>query len=373
MDLDDKKENIQPLRGGRYVEQLEYAFVSPEQWEEERKAHEQEIDSYEGDDPLLPWYEYFFWMEQTNVSNFKPMIQEQALRRCVQRYENDPRYMQDHRFIKLCIKYIDAQPSPVELYNELYNRGVGTLCAELYIAWAYYYDAVDNFAKTEEVFQKGINAGAEPKADLEQAHKMFGFSMSQRLLYKDECSKLKFQSSLDERRNALTSLRTTRKKHVGSIRTGLAVKSYQPGLVNQENVTKNNIATNAIVYTDDPGEPETGSSIVRPFSSVHSEPENIIEAARLSKIKPSSQKKPALFGTHQAPSFDIPVDKEEFQLIPVLVDNSSKGVCLSASFCRRNKPQTPFEVGICVGDPKERAIPMYDKIRLYCRAKEQKN
>uniref|UniRef100_A0A182YAZ4 Protein kinase domain-containing protein n=1 Tax=Anopheles stephensi TaxID=30069 RepID=A0A182YAZ4_ANOST len=372
MDLDDKKENIQPLRGGRHVEQLEYAFVSPEQWEEERKAHEKQIDSYAGDDPLHPWYDYFFWMEQTNVSNFKPMIQEQALRRCVQLYENDPRYMQDHRFIKLCIKYIDAQPSPVELYNELYNRGVGTLCAELYIAWAYYYDAVNNFPKTEEVFQKGMRAGAEPKADLEQAHKMFGFSMSQRLLHEDECSKLKFQSSLDERRNALTSLRTTRKKHVGSIRTGLAVKSYQPGLVNQENLAKSNVATNAIIYTDDQGIPESGSSIVRPFSSVHNEPENIIEAARLSKMKPSSQKKAALFGSHQAPSFDIPVDKEEFKPIPVLVDNSSKGINLSASFCRRNKPQTPFEVDICVGDPKERAIPMYDKIRLYCRAKEHK-
>ncbi|XP_053657673.1 uncharacterized protein LOC128706755 [Anopheles marshallii] len=377
MNFDEKKENIQPLRCGRNVDQLEYAFVSAEQWEEERKVHEKEIDSYDGDDPLLPWYEYFYWMEQTNVSNFKPMIQEQALRRCVQLFENDQRYMQDHRFIKLCIKYIDAQPSPVELYNELYNRGVGTLCAELYIAWAYYYDAVDNFAKTEDVFQKGLRAGAESKADLEQAHKMFGFSMSQRMLYKDECSKLKFQSSLDERRNALTSLRTSRKKHVGSVRTGLAVKSYQPGIVQQENVAKNadrasNATSNAIVFTDDPGSAEPGSSIVRPFSSVHNEPENIIDAARVAKVKTTAHKKAGLFSTHQAPSFDIPVDTEEFVPIPVLVDNSTKGVSLSAQFCRRNKPQTPFEVGICVGDPKERAIPMYDKIRLYCRAKELK-
>uniref|UniRef100_A0A182WDM0 BUB1 N-terminal domain-containing protein n=1 Tax=Anopheles minimus TaxID=112268 RepID=A0A182WDM0_9DIPT len=375
MDLDEKKENIQPLRSGRNVDQLEYAFVSLEQWEKERKDHEKRIDSYEGDDPLVPWYDYFYWMEQTNISNLKPMIQEQALRRCVQLYENDPRYMQDHRFIKLCIKYIDSQPSPVELYNELYNRGVGTLCAELYIAWAYYYDAVENFAKTEEVFQKGLRAGAESKDDLEQAHTMFGFTMSQRLLHKDECSKLKFQSSLDERRNALTSLRTSRKKHVGSVRTGLAVRSYQPGIVHQENVPRNaghasNAASSAIVFTDDPGSAEPGSSIVRPFSSVHNEPENIIAAARLAKTNTSSHKK--LFPTHQAPSFDITVDEEEFRPIPVLVDNYSRGIKLPAQFCHRNKPQTPFEVDICVGDPKERAIPMYDKIRLYCRAKERK-
>uniref|UniRef100_A0A182N281 BUB1 N-terminal domain-containing protein n=1 Tax=Anopheles dirus TaxID=7168 RepID=A0A182N281_9DIPT len=372
MEFDETKENIQPLRGGRNAEHMEYVFVSPEQWEQERKTQEETIESYEGDDPLLPWYNYFLWVEQTNVSNFKPPAQEQALRRCVQLFENDAQYMQDHRFIKLCIKYIDSQPAPVDLYNELYNRGVGTLCAELYIAWAYYYDEVDNFAKTEEVFQKGLRAGAEPKADLEQAHKTFGFSMSQRLLHKDECSKIRFQTTLDERRNALTSLRTSRgKKHVGSVRTGLAVKSYHPGIVNQENAPRNTGAGNgpssAIVYTDEPGGSDSGSSIVRPFSSVHSEPENIIEAARLAKTNvPTNHRK--LFGTHQAPSFDIPVDEEAFQPLPVLVDNCARGTVLPAQFCRRSKPQTPFEVGICVGDPKERAIPVYDKIRLYCRA-----
>uniref|UniRef100_A0A182QID7 Mitotic checkpoint serine/threonine-protein kinase BUB1 n=1 Tax=Anopheles farauti TaxID=69004 RepID=A0A182QID7_9DIPT len=374
MEFDETKENIQPLRGGRNAEHMEYVFVSPEQWEQERKAQEETIESYEGDDPLLPWYNYFLWVEQTNVSNFKPPVQEQALRRCVQLFENDPQYVQDHRFIKLCIKYIDSQPAPVDLFNELYNRGVGTLCAELYIAWAYYYDAVDNFAKTEEVFQKGLRAGAEPKAELEQAHKAFGFSMSQRLLHKDECSKIRFQTTLDERRNALTSLRTSRgKKHVGSVRTGLAVKSYKPGTVNQENMPRNgtgggNGASSAIVYTDEPGSSDTASSIVRPFSSVHSEPENIIDAARLAKTNvPTNHRK--LFGTHQTPSFDIPVDEEAFQPLPMLVDNSARGVVLPANFYHRNKPQTPFVVDICIGNQNERAIPMYDKIRLYCRAK----
>uniref|UniRef100_A0AAG5CUH3 Mitotic checkpoint serine/threonine-protein kinase BUB1 n=1 Tax=Anopheles atroparvus TaxID=41427 RepID=A0AAG5CUH3_ANOAO len=375
MDFEDKKENIQPLRAGRNVEHLEHAFESTESWEENRKLHEEEIEKYVGDDPLQLWYDYMSWMEQTNVSSGKPMILEDAVRRCVQKFENDPRYMQDHRFIKLCIKYIDTQPSPVELYNELYNRGVGTLCSELYIAWAYYYDAVDNFAKTEEVFQKGLRAGAEPKVDLEQAHTTFGFSMSQRMLYKDECSQKKFQTSLDERRNALTSLRASRKKNVGSIRTGLAVKSYRPGVVNQENMPINgparNAAGNAIVFSDEPGTSGEPSSIVRPFSSVHNEAENIIGSARLIKSQ-GSQKKSVLFPSHHAPSFDIPVDEEQLLPLPVLVDNSARGIQLPARFCRKNKPQTPFEVSICMGDPKERAIPMYDKIRLYCRANGQR-
>ncbi|XP_052863062.1 uncharacterized protein LOC128269711 [Anopheles cruzii] len=373
MDLEDKKENIQPLRGGRNIEQLEYAFLTPERWEEDRKLREEAIEKDGGDDPLAAWFDYVYWMEQTNPSSAKPAVLNDAIRRCVQTFENDARYAQDRRFIKLCIKYIDTQSAPVELYNELYNRGVGTLCSDLYIAWAYYYDAVDNFAKTEEIFQKGIAAGAEPKAELEQAHTAFGFSMSQRFLHKDEYSKLKFKTSLEDRRNALTSLKSVRKKHVGSVRTGLAVKSYQPGVVNQENVATNSICRNApgggaIVYT---GEPDGGgivaASIVHPFSSVHNEAENIVEAARLAKS--GTNKKPVLFGKHQSPCFDIPMDEDIFEPIPLLVDNYGRGLNLSAKFHRRNMPQTPFELSVCVGDKMERAIPMYDKIRLYCRAK----
>ena len=113
------------------------------------------------------------------------------------------------------------------------------MCAELYIAWAYYYDIADNFPKTEEIFRKGLDAHAQPHEELEQAHKHFCVSMSQRMLYKDENSKLKFLESMEEKRNALTSLKAHKKKHVGSIRTGAAVKSHMPGVVNQENVQPN--------------------------------------------------------------------------------------------------------------------------------------
>ncbi|XP_050085866.1 uncharacterized protein LOC126571418 [Anopheles aquasalis] len=377
MDLEDTKENIQPLRTGRNIEQLEYALESPECWEEDRKMHEEAIEQYDGDDPLSVWFEYVQWFEQTNPSNTKPALMNDAIRRCVVKFENDPRYMQDRRFIQLCIKYIDTQPKPEDLYSELFARGVGTLCADLYIAWAYYYDAADNFSKTEEVFQKGLAAGAQPKEELKQAHTAFGFSMSQRMLHKDEGSKLKFQASLAERRTALTSLRTTRKKHVGSIRTGLAIKSVKPGIVNQENVPVNpgarNAPASALVFTDEREESDAGPSIVHPFSSVHTEPENIIEAARLAKSHPTSaHKKSSVFAKSIAPSFSIPMDEEsKFEPIPLLVDNYNRGVQLSSKFHSRNNTQTPFDLSVCVGDPNERAVPRYDKIRLYCKAAEK--
>lgn len=104
------------------------------------------------------------------------------------------------------------------------------MVADLYICWAYYYDLSGNFQRANEIYQKGLDARAQPFEELDQAHKHFGFTMSQRILHQDQDSQQGFINSLHERRNALTSLRTHRKQ-VGSVRTGIAVKSLQPGKV----------------------------------------------------------------------------------------------------------------------------------------------
>lgn len=128
------------------------------------------------------------------------------------------------------------------MYQELWNQGIGTTCADLYIAWSYYYDALNNFKQTEAIFRKGFDAHAQPYDELVQAHQSFNVSMSQRLLYDDEVSKAQFLSVMEEKRNALTSLKAHRKKFVGSVRTGGVVKSERPGIVNQENISENKAA-----------------------------------------------------------------------------------------------------------------------------------
>lgn len=125
------------------------------------------------------------------------------------------------------------------------------MCADLYIAWAYYYDAINNFKQAEAVYQKGLECRAQPYEELVQAHATFKNSIPNRMLYDDELSKQQFKSTLDERRNALTSLRAHKKHHVGSIRTGAAVKHATPGIVNQENGSDNrNAASNVTVLED---------------------------------------------------------------------------------------------------------------------------
>lgn len=142
------------------------------------------------------------------------------------------------------------------MYQELWNQGIGTTCTDLYIAWSYYYDAMNNFKQAEAVFRKGLDACAQPYDELVQAHQNFSLSMSQRLLYDDEASKAQFMSAMEEKRNALTSLKAHKKKYVGSIRTGGVVKSERPGIVNQENIYGNKGASAAsnskvLVHEDD--------------------------------------------------------------------------------------------------------------------------
>ena len=104
------------------------------------------------------------------------------------------------------------------------------MVADLYICWAYYYDLAGNFQKAESIFRRGLEVRAEPYGELDQAHKHFGYTVSQRIFYQDDSSKEEFLHSLLERRHALTSLKAHKKK-VGSIRLGRAVKSQNPGKI----------------------------------------------------------------------------------------------------------------------------------------------
>lgn len=73
------------------------------------------------------------------------------------------------------------QPNPLNIYQVLYERGVGTQCAIFYVGWAHFYDIANAFKQAESVYNLGFQAKAKPTADLEEAHAKFRRSVSQRL------------------------------------------------------------------------------------------------------------------------------------------------------------------------------------------------
>ena len=63
------------------------------------------------------------------------------------------------------------QKNPLELYQLLYNNGIGTMVADLYRAWAFELEQVEDFKKADEVYMIGMSCRAEPREELDYAHK----------------------------------------------------------------------------------------------------------------------------------------------------------------------------------------------------------
>ena len=63
------------------------------------------------------------------------------------------------------------QKNPLELYQLLYNNGLGTMLADMYRAWAFELEQIEDFKRADEVYSMGIAAHAEPREELDYAHK----------------------------------------------------------------------------------------------------------------------------------------------------------------------------------------------------------
>lgn len=227
--LDLTKENIQPLKQGRKCAQLGTALQAQsnvdvyQQLLKQREQYELLIRMYEGDDPLQPHYEYVGWLEQSfpshgPKSNLIPVLED-----TLTRFKDDERYKQDPRYIELLIKYIDTQVNPLELYQIVYNQGLGTMCALLYKAWADELDKNHDIVHADKIYQVGIKNRAEPLDMLHEAHLQFQLSVGRRIL-----------GPLDEEINTETeeqsrqALSRLQKRGVGSKREPIGVPGKLP-------------------------------------------------------------------------------------------------------------------------------------------------
>lgn len=256
------------------------------------------------------------------------------------------------------------------------------MVADLYICWAYFYDVADNFSQAESVFQKGKDARAEPFEALDHAHKQFGFSMSQRMLHKEDYRR-DFLSTMEERRFALTSLHTQRSgghNAVGSIRTGDAVRSHDPGRVDQHHrsgaghSSSSNRKIN--VYVENQSQPKpivtVGSkSVAQTIIDKVREKENQREPGPWSKA--GAQQSTRMYTSACAPSFPILEDMdletdEKLEPMPMTGAQNTygKGIQLPRNFISKNEPLTPFPTSFFIEEPiVANSYPAYDKCMLF--------
>lgn len=295
MDIDFSKENIQPLRGGRNLVQLSTALQAQsdadaqKQLQIQKEEHETAIRNYQGPDPLEPWFNYIQWVEQSFPKHGHEGHIDKLIKDCLQLFENDKKYYQDRRFVKLWIKYVDCLSNPLEIYQRLYSTGIGVECAEFYRAWACYCEESSDYKKANQVYMLGLQAKAQPLDELEQAHMNFQLFFAQRMLHDDSPTKRKAASALAETRMALTSLKSFKRRNIASApiqRVGDTVKSIVPGVIRQHagnfdnRMPNSNVMVN--VYEDGPStsrasipvpEENETASLVQACSNVENEKE----------------------------------------------------------------------------------------------------
>ncbi|XP_032685790.1 uncharacterized protein LOC116850978 [Odontomachus brunneus] len=262
------KENIQPLRYGRNATQLGTALRAQEDIDaqqlllQEKQMYEDAIKNYEGEDPLENWYEYILWVEQSYPKNGHESHIGRLLQQCLTLFEKEIKYHQDRRYIRLWINYISMQKNPLELYHLLHNNGIGTTVADMYRAWAFELEQIEDYKRADEVYLMGLSAHAEPFDELSHAHQNFQLSVARKTLGRIE---ERSDISLLEQRQAFSSLKAIRTgKRVGSIRTGHRVRDYFPGTVQQIAGSMHNTKPNSKIqiYQDDMAGEMKGSSIL---------------------------------------------------------------------------------------------------------------
>ncbi|KAH8277711.1 hypothetical protein KR018_003981 [Drosophila ironensis] len=390
MDFDDAKENIQPLASGRNASLLQ-ASLSQESGQAQellaqRKQWEDAVRSYAGEDPLEPWYAYVCWIEQSYPAGGSGSGLHAALYQCLTKFEKEKRYRQDRRLIKLFIKFMEKEKDQIQCYQQMYNDGIGTMLAEFYIAWAYSYDLSGNMRKADEIFRLGIDCRAEPLDELREAHQHFGYTVAQRMLYTDSEEANAVTQELNERRLALQSLRGRRNKRtrsitVGSVRTGSAVKSELPGVIQMEAPTTSrmcNAGRNMEVFNDENVDVNMPKAVadVEPKTSLRSiidaarEQENVKESVAWNMAHTNATKIGKIFGKNELPElgFDIHEDAQLMAPITEYERSLEKPFKFPPAFVSENLPQEPWVTPVTIEDePNATGLPCYQKCLLYPR------
>ncbi|XP_028175432.1 uncharacterized protein LOC114363807 [Ostrinia furnacalis] len=368
MDIDVSKENIQPLRGGRNLMQLGTALQAQsdvdaqKQLQQQKEEHEAAIRHYQGPDPLDPWFNYIQWVEQSFPKHGHEGNIDKLIKDCLQLFEKDERYFQDRRLVKLWIKYVDCLSNPLEIYQRLYNTGIGVECSEFYRAWACYCEESGDYKKANQVYMLGLQAKAQPLDELEQAHMNFQLFFAQRMLHDDSPTKRKAASALAETRMALTSLKSFKRRNIANVpvqRVGESVRSNMPGVVRQQpnhfdnRMPQSNVMVN--VFEDAPSTSHSGIPVAE-----NAGPASLVQACNVENEKEVgiwTNPKTKMVHTNLVPHQPLPFTPYEDE------DDVLRLPANHMAYCAED---LSFNVPLCVPDPPDSTkIPCYNKSQVY--------
>ncbi|OJK02439.1 hypothetical protein ASPACDRAFT_115361 [Aspergillus aculeatus ATCC 16872] len=197
--IENQKENIQSLPGGRSARELarifspremtdKLAVPSPNETKSVNDAIRQEYEAElqaidESDDPLDVYDRYVKWTlnaypsaQATPESGLLPLLE-----RAVKHFLSSAHYKNDPRYLRLWLQYIRLfSDSPRETFAFLARHRIGESLALFYEEFAAWLEGAGRWTQADEVYHLGIEREARPAERLARKYREFQYRYEQR-------------------------------------------------------------------------------------------------------------------------------------------------------------------------------------------------
>ncbi|XP_052204191.1 uncharacterized protein LOC127809443 isoform X2 [Diospyros lotus] len=132
-----------------------------------------DIKTYTGKDPLLPWLRGIRKMRDSLPSQFLKEKLPKFLQKCAQAFQNDRRYKNDLRYIRVWLQLMDFVDDPRVVLRTMEANCIGTKKSLFYQAYALYYEKVKKFEEADKMYHLGVQNLAEPIDELQKSYEQF--------------------------------------------------------------------------------------------------------------------------------------------------------------------------------------------------------
>ncbi|CAE6354199.1 unnamed protein product [Rhizoctonia solani] len=179
--IEHQKENILPRKNGRSAVALSNLLSAPrpqlaKQLAEGHARHQEavQIALDEDEDPMAAYVGYVDWVVEcypagsNSESGLVPLLE-----RATREFREDPRYINDLRYLKLWICYAGIVEKPETIYAYLLANDIGSVWELFYIEYANTLERGRNMRKADEIYQLGIARKAKPLKRLQQRYEEF--------------------------------------------------------------------------------------------------------------------------------------------------------------------------------------------------------
>jgi hypothetical protein len=223
-EIEDVKENVQPLRAGRNPKDLAKQVKGLKSqpltntvsvFEEASREWEEKLAGYVGDDPLELWDEYIKWAQQNATSDKLAEQLVGLLQRCTRKFQASEQYKDDPRYLRIWIKYIDTVADPADIFEFLEANRIGTGLALFYTSWALVLELKKSmYAEAYQKLDQAIQRKAHPVEKVQTALKDFQHRMNQRTIETMKNAALENKPAVDPKRGREFGDQLTKKREV---------------------------------------------------------------------------------------------------------------------------------------------------------------